>query len=247
MATLSPKQQEIRDRESRILDHARPMVLSDGVLGLSMDLIAKEMRYAKGTIYNHFSCKEEILLAMAIQSTETRLALFHAGKESQERSRDKMAAIGIACEDFRVRFDDLFQIEMLVRNSVVMAKGSKERLDLLTDCEGRCMELVASIGHEAIARDDLKLERTRSVEDVIFGLWSITYGGMLIDASSPGLSNIGIEKPLDAILRNCNSFMDGLDWRPLYDASEFRRLKRSVTKKLHKQVPQLVNRDGCPS
>ena len=57
---MTPKQAEVRARESRILQLARPMVARPmvarrGLAGLSMDAIAKTMAYAKGTIYNHFA------------------------------------------------------------------------------------------------------------------------------------------------------------------------------------------------
>mgnify|MGYP001799129998 CR=1 FL=1 len=93
--TLTPKQAEIRSRESRILNLALPMVAGGGFAALSMDAIAKEMAYAKGTIYNHFSCKEEILLALAIEANETRLRLFHLAADRLPRSRDKVGGVGI--------------------------------------------------------------------------------------------------------------------------------------------------------
>ena len=84
---LTRKQAEILAREQRILRLARPMVSDCGLAGISMDAIAKEMDYAKGTIYNHFSCKEEILLALAIEANSKRLELFQAATDRQESSR----------------------------------------------------------------------------------------------------------------------------------------------------------------
>ena len=234
---LTPKQDEIRTREARILLLARPMIAGGGFAALSMDAIAKQMRYAKGTIYNHFACKEEILLALAIQSTETRLTLFDAAQRSETRSRDRMAAIGLACEDFRTRFADLFAIENMVRHSAVWDKASDQRRDNLIDCEGRSMGMVARAGHDAIQSGDLKLPRGTHVEDICFGLWSLTYGGMLIDDSSPDLSKIGIRDTFAAIRRNCHAMMDGYGWQPLYDAASYRRLIARVRRALHKAVP----------
>lgn len=241
MPTLTPKQAEIRSRESKILRLARPMVASGGLAGLSMDLIARKMRYTKGTIYNHFGCKEEILLALAIQASETRICLFDAAQTSQQTSRDRMAAIGVACEDFRVRFDDLFSIEAMVRHATVWQKASEERREVLIHCEARCMALVAKIGHDAVHAGDLSLGRRERVEDMVFGLWSLTYGGMLIDASSPGLQKIGISDTFTAIHRNCNAMMDGYDWQPLYDPPAHRKLVARVRRTLVKQVPKAAS------
>ena len=47
-------------RQTAILDVARKIFRERGYLGLNMDRVAQEMKVAKGTIYQHFSCKEEI-------------------------------------------------------------------------------------------------------------------------------------------------------------------------------------------
>ena len=76
METLSPKKREILERENRILEVARPIVVREGYNGINMDRIAELVNYSKGTIYNHFSCKEEIIIALAIQSATKRTELF---------------------------------------------------------------------------------------------------------------------------------------------------------------------------
>ena len=237
METLTRKQAEIRTREARILELARPMVARQGLAGLSMEAIANEMEYAKGTIYNHFSCKEEILLALAIQASETRCRLFQIAADRDGGSREKMSAIGVACEDFRVRFGDLFEIESMVRHVAVWEKTSETRRELLANCEGNCMGIVARVGYEAVHAGDLELPSGRSVEDVVFGMWSLSYGGMIIDDTSPGLEQVGIRDTHAAIRRNCHALMDGYGWRPLYDATADRRLVRSVRATLKRKLP----------
>ena len=48
------------------------MLLEKGYLGLTMDRIADEAEYSKGTIYQHFTCKEEIVAALGIRSAKKR-------------------------------------------------------------------------------------------------------------------------------------------------------------------------------
>ena len=233
---LSRKQLEIQQREQKILQLARPMVATGGLAGISMDAIAKEMDYAKGTIYNHFSCKEEILLALAIAANEKRLELFEAAVDRSETSRDMIAGIGVACEDFRERFGDLFKIDAMVRHSTVWEKASEKRRDLMAECEKRCMTMVASVGYRAIENGDLTLASSMRVEDMMFGLWSLTYGGMIIDDSSPGLDHVGIRNAFTAIRRNCHALMDGYGWEPLYDSEHDRKLVRSLRTHLRRRV-----------
>lgn len=241
---LTPKQREIRSRESRILAIARPIIASRGMVSLSMDEIARQMSYAKGTIYNHFACKEEILLALAIQATETRLALFQVAHDLPSRPRDRIAAIGVACQDFRERFADLFEIENMVRHATVWDKASDQRRDMLASCELRSMRVVASIGHDAVTTGDLKLARGQRVEELMFGLWSLSIGGMLISDSSPGLMEVGVRDPLAAIRRNCNALLDGFGWQPLYEPSAYRRLVTRVRTALRRSVAEAVPYPG---
>ncbi|MCA9258394.1 MAG: helix-turn-helix transcriptional regulator, partial [Planctomycetales bacterium] len=76
MKTLTRKQRELQEREARILEVSREVVVREGYHGLSMDRVAEALEYSKGTIYNHFSCKEDIILALAVQTTEKRTELF---------------------------------------------------------------------------------------------------------------------------------------------------------------------------
>ena len=237
MVSLTRKQAEIQKREARILRLALPMVVDGGLTGLSMDAIASEMEYAKGTIYNHFSCKEDILLALAIRATETRLRLFRLAAERDGRARDKMVGIGVACEDYRLRFSNLFRIESMVRHEAIWEKTSEKRRELLQTCEANCMGVVAGVGYEAVATGDLALPDGHGVEDLVFGLWSISYGGMIIDETSPGLDQIGISDTYAVIRRNCHALMDGYGWQPLYEPETDRKLVRSIRATLKRKLP----------
>ncbi|MCD0459769.1 TetR/AcrR family transcriptional regulator [Roseiconus lacunae] len=239
--TLTPKQAEIRNREAKIIELARPMVARGGLAGLSMEAIAREMSYAKGTIYNHFSCKEEILLALAIGANNKRLELFVNAVEAMETPRDKISAIGVACQEFRIRFEDLFFIDSLVRHSTVWEKASEQRREAMAMCEQYCMSVVAGVGQEAVQCGDLVVADATPVEDIMFGLWSLTYGGMIIDGSSPGLDSVGVQDAFVAIRRNCHALMDGYRWRPLYEPVRDRKLIDQVRDRLNRCVgPELV-------
>jgi AcrR family transcriptional regulator len=232
MPHLSPKQSEIRAREARILDLARPMVASGGLAGLSMDTIAQLLNSAKGTVYNHFPNKEEIVLALAVQAVEKRLALFSHAVMMRGNPRERISALGIACEAYSDHFRELFQTEILIRNDNVLEKTSAKRQDILRNCEGRCMHVVAGVVRDAVACGDLDLKSSHSVEDIVFGLWSLVYGGLMIEVTSPSLADVGILHPREAIRRNCNAMLDGIGWLPLFQRDQYDRLTKKVVKHL---------------
>jgi AcrR family transcriptional regulator len=232
MVKLSPKQNEIRAREARILELARPMVASGGLAALSMDTIAQLLNSAKGTVYNHFPNKEEIVLALAVQAVETRLALFNHAVMMRENPRARISAIGIACEMYADHFRELFLTEILVRNENVLEKTSTKRQEVLRNCEGRCMHVVAGVVRDGVACGDLQLRTNQTAEDIVFGLWSLVYGGLLIEATSPSLTSVGINHPRQAIRLNCNAMLDGIGWMPLYKRDQYERLTHKIEKHL---------------
>ncbi len=138
------------EREAQILKLARPILLREGFNGLSMDRLASLMEYAKGTIYNHFPNKEEIVLALAVESIELRLSLFEKAALSGANSRERLVYVGAACEIFARDLPEHFGIEEWIRNSTVWDKSSPKRQELIRQCEGRCMGVVAGVVHHAV-------------------------------------------------------------------------------------------------
>jgi AcrR family transcriptional regulator len=213
--TLTRKQREVQDREVRILELARTMIIEDGYHGLSMDRIAEAMEYSKGTIYQHFSCKEEILIALVNQTMERRLDLFRRAAAYRGRSRERIMALGAAVELFFQLYPDHIHTEHAIRISSIREKTSEQRRVFLESCEARCSEVVRGIIRDAVAAGDLKATDEYGVDQLAFGLWSITFGGYSIAATSPSLTNLGIHDPLLAIRGNCIRLLDGAGWKPL--------------------------------
>jgi AcrR family transcriptional regulator len=214
-STLTRKQREIQSREGRILEVARSMIVQDGYHGMSMDRIAEALEYSKGTIYQHFSCKEDVLMALVNQAVERRLDLFRQAAAFRGGSRERMTAIGAACEVFFELYPDHFHIEHVIRVSSVKEKTSEQRRLCLETAESRCSEIVRGVIQDAVRAGDLVLADDYGVEQLAFGLWSITFGGYSIAASSPSLTSLGIDDPILAIRNNCNRLLDGVGWKPL--------------------------------
>ncbi|MEM1303333.1 MAG: TetR/AcrR family transcriptional regulator [Planctomycetota bacterium] len=215
MLTETRKQREIREREARILDVAKSHLLHGGYLGLSMDRIAAEMQYSKGTIYQHFHNKEEILLALANDAQQKRSQMFATAAATAGTPRQRAAAIAAAAEVFVERFSHYFMVEQIVRISSIWEKTSDERRHVMRTCETRCMAIVAGIVRDGVASGDLTLGDGLQPEDVVFGMWSLYLGAQTILASSDSLQEIGIRNGGSALRHNVNRMLDGHRWSPL--------------------------------
>ena len=234
MQTLTPKQRQIQQREAQILDVARPMVVREGYHGLNMERIAEAVNYSKGTIYNHFSCKEEIIIALAIQNMAKRIALFKKASEFKACPRFRMHAIGVAAEIFVQNYADYFQFEQILQLDSVREKTSDKRQAVIQSCEMQCMSVVAGIVRDAVSVDDIKLPAQDTPETLVFGLWSLTSGAYSIALNSDSLPQLGVKDPFGAVRRHVSALLDGYGWQPIspqYDLNQL--VKRIQTEVFH--------------
>lgn len=229
---LSPKQQEIRDREKAILKVAGSMLLSEGYHAFSMDRIAGELKYAKGTIYNHYPNKEEIILSLAVEAVRKRQEMFDRAALSRGSSRDRMQTIGVAFELYTRVYSDDFKIEQLIRNAAIWEKTSQKRRDLLMNWEQQCMGMVAGIVRDAVASGDLDSSESDNIPEMIFGFWALTYGSYVLHETSPSLAQLGITDVYRSIRVNSHRLLNGIPWNPIRklheDLSLFERKAHEV-------------------
>ena len=145
METLSPKKLEIQEREQKILATARSIVVREGYQSLSMERIADAVEYSRGTIYNHFSCKEEIVIALAEKGAAKRVEMFQEAASYQDGSRFRMLSICYAAERFVINFPDYFLFEQIFNLDSVREKTSHQRQQLIHTCEVQCMGIVTGV------------------------------------------------------------------------------------------------------
>ncbi len=220
------------DRERAILSAAREMLAEGGYLGLNMARIARQLDYSNGTIYQHFPNKEDIILALTVETLEKRSNMFERASAFQGNSRERMMAIGYAAELFVRLYPDYFNVEQTVRSSSIWEKTTKQRRQLMLGCETRCMGIVSGIIREGVAAGDLRLPEELRPEEMVFGLWSMTFGGYSIIAANDNLVQLGIRHPFSAVRRNTIMILDGYCWQPLssqFDANAvYERIEREV-------------------
>lgn len=235
MVTITRKQREIQDREAQILRLARPILLREGYQGLSMDRLAAMMEYAKGTLYNHFPNKEEIVLALAVESMELRFRMFDFGSTLLPDSRSRLMGVGAACELYTQSCRQHFAIEEWIRNSTIWDKSSDKRRELVKGCEMRCMGVVSGIVRDGVARGELKLPGGLSAEEMIFGFWSLNYGSQVLAATSPSLPSLGIPDAPRAIRRHCYTLMNGFSWTPICSFEDHSKLMDGLIAQLEEK------------
>lgn len=228
MATTLRKQREVERRHALILDHARRMLLERGYLGLTMDRLAAATEYSKGTLYEHFSCKEEVVIALVIETAGVRAGLFERAARFEGRPRERMVAIGEAIEVFVHLHPDHFKSEQVIRAASVRDKTSPARQADLARCELRCMSAATGIVRDAVAAGDLTLPADMTPEELTFGLWATSCGVFSIVAGGFDLALLGVPDPIATYHRTIDRLLDGLGWQPLASDWDFDAVQARV-------------------
>lgn len=238
MASVTKKQREILDRQQHVLRVARELFKSVGYLGLNMDRIAEKMGVAKGTIYQHYKNKEEVILALAVETLEKRIAMFERAVLFRGCPRERMAAVGCAAELFVMSFPDHFELEKVLSCSSIIEKTSAVLQISKTAAEVKCISLVAGLVRDAIASGDLELSEGMSPDQIVFGLWSVTYGGYSIMECDETLRQMGIANGFQMVRDINNKLLDGFQWKPLSNEQDYDEIFDRVRKEI---FPDFVN------
>lgn len=217
MAPGTRKQRELADRERLVLDVAAGMLVERGYLGLTMDRIAEATEYSKGTIYQHFPNKEEILAQLAIETTERRAALFERAAAFDGRPRERMAAIGVA-EGLFVRLHPLHsRCEPMLNAHSIREKTSPQRLERLEGGEFGCMNVALRVIQQGLESGDLPPGADELPQTILIGLWAMSSGFHTITGSEGKdlEAKLGIADAGDALFTCYDHFLDGFGWAPL--------------------------------
>ena len=231
MVASERKQRELEERELRIIDAARGMLAKEGYLGLNMDRVATQVEYSKGTIYNHFATKEDLLLAVVNDAKEKRVALFERAAAFNGTPRERMYAIGVADTIFSRLHDDSFEIEHLLRTHSVWEKTSAERQEALGCSDDRCLELCLGIVHDAVAGGDLVTTPERA-QMYMHALHTMSLGTHELAQDEMMSSKYDLIEPYQALRNNLTIFLDAIHWKPLSNVWDYEQTYERIAKEV---------------
>jgi len=232
METLTRKQREIQEREALILAAAHKLLLERGYLGVTMDRIAQQIEYSKGTVYQHFSSKEDVLVALAGQTTQTRADLFTRAAAFRGNTRDRMTAVGVADDLFVRLYPEHWQAEHIIRAASIQSKAARERLKELESTEHQCFLALAEILGDALKQGDIECTEEQVPQFISYGLWSLSFGSHFIAASNPNLGSKGLDNETEMLNRNYHALLDGYGWKPLSKDADYVAVQERVRREV---------------
>lgn len=236
MSTLLRRQRERLARERLILDAARRMLAERGYLGLNMDRIADAVEYSKGTVYQHFSSKEDLIAALCNDTAEARAEMFRKAAAFDGRTRERIMAIGIADGIFIRRHPDHFAVESILDLESIVGKITDERREKWARTKSDMMAVLTGIVEDAIEAGDLVLPDGLPLCSPLYGLWTQSVGHHRIYASEPLPPFAGVELP-SVLWNNYTRLLDGYGWKPLFSEFDYQASAARISLEVFGEEP----------
>lgn len=108
MGVLERKEREKKQRRNAILDAAEKIFFHQGLVNTSMDSIAKEAEFSKGTLYLYFKNKEELYRAVLLRGFILLEQKLKEEENEQESAYENLKRITMAYYRFSQEEDGYF-------------------------------------------------------------------------------------------------------------------------------------------
>jgi len=229
-------QNEVKQkRETFMLEQARKIAAAEGLHALTLPRLAEETGYSKPTVYKYFPSREDLIVAIAAQSSAIRASYYERAVTFQAKPREKL--YGINALNFGFLHDYFREMLDLHINRLSHQAGTRRQKELFEN-ENRVVEIVAGVVREAIENDDLKLPKGTDEYQILFTLSSTTFGGYVMrESDSPVM-----KKWFDRIRFKDGVFgeivLDGLGWKPLSTEWDYSKTKKRFFREV---FPELLD------
>ncbi len=241
---LSAKQKAISDRETELVLLAKSLIEEQGVTNLTMDKITAASSYSKGTIYNHFCSKEDLILALCLYMIKQERTMFSRAVAFNGTYREKMLAMH-ACYQIYVRMEPVASMMIMITKSPwITEKASEERVKKRGELEKEIFDMVYALIQQAVEEGDLQYTGGMGADAIVFANWSLLFGANALAQTARSESIDQMDCPYSTLF-NANVLLDGLRWKPLSTEWDYRKSWQRIEKELFSEELAYLKTVGC--
>jgi len=203
-------------REREMLDAALAIIEAEGTSGLTMDKLVARVPYSKGTVYNHFCTKEDLLIGVCNASMNMLVDLFQRAITFNGSSRERILSMLYSYLLHALLDPTRFMLVISAKTAGIIERASERRMEEHHALEEVLLGLACEIVETAIRDGDLDLPCHMSVHQMVFALWANSFGSiaLLISEECGCKGREGLDVELETF-NNTNLLLDGMNWRPL--------------------------------
>ncbi|MEZ0092835.1 TetR/AcrR family transcriptional regulator [Streptacidiphilus sp. EB129] len=151
MRTTQRKAQEVADREQMLVQLALEMIRRDGFHNLTLSRLAEESAFSKGTVYNHFTCREDLLIELSAESARRQLRYFQAIADLPWGAVQTLYGLALAYMHHAEVSPVLFECSITARTDAVCALASENRLLRRDLVESQMAQIIGAVVERTVS------------------------------------------------------------------------------------------------
>jgi len=188
--------------------------------------------YSKGTLYQHFSSKEDVLAAIEAEADVVRSSFFDRAARFQGNARERMTCLGYAYELYFTLYPGHFNSERIIEAPEVQEKISPKRRFSAKSQDEHCFKVMLEMISSAEAEGNLRLRKDLSAQALCFNLWSSTSGAYSKLAAHFELPGMTHKELLLSVRHNTWLLLDGYRWKPLSSEVDYEKVIKRARKEI---------------
>lgn len=210
------------------MDIAYDILRNEGIKALTMEKVAQVGEYSKGTVYGHFSCKEDIISALSIRTLMLQKAMMQNVLEGQWSSRERILGCALVYVLIQVKYPRLHYCVLSLNDPQISTKLSFAMQELYAESEEQVNSLLVDTISEAQQVGDLPNDT--APEEIAYAIRAMVFGMSLI--GHPSLET--------ATRSHLNTLLDGFGWQPLTrDADYYHFWQQTREELLAVSIPEI--------
>ena len=215
MRIESPTQKKIKQREKSIIEAAIVHIEQSGFGSLTLDKLAQDVNCSKGTVYNHFANKEDLLVELGILACQRQQYFFNKLNDYEGNSREKIMALFLAYQIYSFINPALFSCTLNIQNSALIENAKQERLEQYHIEEMRVVSHLVTTIQGGVDAGDVKANDSADVLRLAFTGWALAFGNISLMMSSQGAFLTRQADREKQLLMSVQMLLDGGGWLPL--------------------------------
>lgn len=219
----SPTQLKIKQREEDIIRAALVRIGSVGYGSLTLEQLAGDVQCSKGTIYNHFANKEDLLVELGARCYEEQQKFYKKLDDYEGNSREQVMALFLAYQIYSFLNPALFSCVLNLQNMTVMEGASTERLSRYRIEEMGVVSRLAATIQGGVDAGDISVENPAEIFTLAFAGWALAFGNISLMMSSQGAFLTQQADRENQLFMSVQMLLDGGGWQPLSSEKNYKK------------------------
>ncbi|WP_257295368.1 TetR/AcrR family transcriptional regulator [Endozoicomonas sp. YOMI1] len=186
-------------------------------MDLKMSEVAKQAQFSMGTVYTHFSSKEDLLLGCSINISRTIASVFHKVLNSPAPAMERLLTLNMAIWLCYARQPHHYFLRQLAMTPDIWQRASTGRAQALDDIYHEMSQMVKALVIELMIDNPAITDQNRedALVDILMGIWSLGEGLFQISMSGFGLKQPYLQKDngFSLLTSNLAKYLQGWGWR----------------------------------